>query len=262
MSRLKVDWSVFKGFVDERDLPVQYLSEYNFYHLFAADDGFQLECKLGKIAGSEDVLDFETNYMPTANGKIQETDYDGAPLTRPKVTVSGWHYSPRAINWTTGQMNSMHNTKCSGEGWGDAGLKFFDSNGDELVQGQSESDADYQLRLDSNCTRTVMWFLPLDAPYDIVGSMFSMKNAPTEDTYAFLTVAPDIPENLGGMVPFFSGGLNLAHLADRQVIYLNGRGAKTVYPDPVYHSNEMWLIIHHPAGQKTNCQIIYEFYKE
>lgn len=261
MSILKVDWSTFKTFVDDRNLPIQYLSEYAYYHLFAVDGTLQFECKLAK-ASTADVADFEANYMPSANGKVQDTDADGAPLNRPKVTVSGWHYSPRAINWETATHNSINNTNCQGNDLGDAGVRFFDNSDTELVQGQSESDEDFQTRLDANCVKTVLWFLKLDAPYDIVGAIFSIKSAPASSAYAFLTVAPNIPAELGGMVPFFDGGLDLSMMLDKEPVYLNGRGAKTMLPDPDYHSNEMWLVVNHPTGQKTRCQVIYELYRE
>lgn len=257
----RVTWPQFKSFVDDRNLSIQYTDETSHYHLRAIDGNFGIDCHIFQ-SESSNYSDFEDNYKADANTKIVETDYDGAPLTRPKVTVKGWHYSPRSINWTTSKLGSINNTNCRKEDIGDAGIRFFDDTDTELVKGQSESDADFQARLDTDCVKTVMWFLKLDAPYDIVGAIFNVKAAPTDDAYAFLTVAPDIPSELGGMVPFFEGGLNLSMMLDKEPVYLNGRGAFTMNPDPDYHSNEMWLIVNHPAGQKTQCQVIYEMYKE
>ena len=259
---ISVSWSVLKAFADDRELAIQYIDEGNHYLIRSNDDGYGMECKIFKAEEAADAADFETNYMPTANAKIIDRDIDGSPFSRVKVTKLGWHYSPRSINWSTCTHNSLKNTDCQGNDLGDAGVRFFDDTDTELVQGNGESDVDFQARLDSDCVKTVMWYLNLTQPYDIIGAVFSVQSAPTNDTYAFLTVAPDIPAELGGMVPFCDGGVNLAMMLDKQPVYLNGRGTTTLYPDPDYHSNEQWLVINHPVGQKTKCQIIYELYKE
>jgi len=197
-------------------------------------------------------------------------DTDGSPIQRNKYTKTGWHYEPRSLDFTTGVYKSLYNRKhdgntiADGTDYGDATLKFYTSAGDELTfqetGHESETEEQFQTRLDSDCVKTIMAWQPTH-DMDIIGGILMIKDAPTADTYMWTIVAPDIPENLGGSVPHVAGGWNLAYFNSKDKIQVNGRGSKTVVYDPVYNSNKFGTIIKHAAGTNVGVQMVYEFFK-
>lgn len=60
---MKVEWEVFKDFVDQRSLSIQWLDLENQYWLKAFDGNFSLECFLDKPLAEN----FETNYKSLGN---------------------------------------------------------------------------------------------------------------------------------------------------------------------------------------------------
>lgn len=65
---MEVTWSVFKGFVDDRRLSIQWVDINDTYYMKAFDHPFELECKLYKNGPDQaDKDDFELNYKDLGN---------------------------------------------------------------------------------------------------------------------------------------------------------------------------------------------------
>lgn len=201
--------------------------------------------------------------------QIPVRDSDGSAIIRPKTTKTGWHYEPRIIDFTTGKYNTLYNRKHDGNGiddgtdFNDATLKFYDGSGAELSYQQtgyeSETEAAFQARLDAGCIRTeVDWNPTYD--YDIIGGIMVVKNIPTR-AYMWAVVAPDIPENLGGQVPFIAGGWALHMFTEGGVRHVDGRGAKSITYDPVYGTSKIRIIIKHGLADFISVECTYEHFK-
>lgn len=218
-----------------------------------------------------------TDYSDVSEGMIyfmdtdpSPRDSDGSIIQRGKFTKSGWHYEPRSIDFFTAKHNSLYNRKHDGNGiadgtdYGDCVIKFFDGSGGELSFQQtgfeSETDAQFQSRLDTDCVKTCVDWQPT-YDMDIIGGIMMVQNSPTTAAYMWTIVAPDIPENMGGSVPHVAGGWNLSFFNSRDKIMINGRGSKTVAYDPVFNSNKFRTIVKHAVGEQIGIQIVYEHFK-
>lgn len=60
-----VSWSIFKDFVNERSLSIQWIDLNDTYWCKAIDGNFNLECSVFK--NTSDATDFETNYKDSGN---------------------------------------------------------------------------------------------------------------------------------------------------------------------------------------------------
>lgn len=275
MIQKNVGWDRFKAFVDDRNLSVQLDndSEDTVYELYAIDGTFQfhtvLERKQTASEGS-DQEDFEDNYLSSANRILDPLDYDGSSKTTVKICKTGWHYEPRDLDFCTSVYNSLYNKKHDGGGiddgtdYGDAGLKFYKSDDSELYlqqQGyESESEAQFQTRLDADCVKTILDWQPT---YDmqLIAGQLMISNPPTNRAYLWVILAPDLTEAQGGSVPFAAGGWNLKFLRDKSLFYSDGKAAKFISYDPVYNTNKIRLIGKHDSGQRIDLQMIYEHFK-
>jgi len=208
-----------------------------------------------------DKADFTTNFLAGANRTIETRDSDSSTIVKTKTTKGGWHYEPRFIEFWSSTHNSLHNKKADAfTDYTDGVLKFFKANGDQLVKGAEELDADFQIRLDTDCVKTVMDWQPT-YDMDIRAGRFLMGVKPTTPAYAYAMVAPDIPAAYGGSVPHVTGGAPLHMLADYSVIVFEGITVKNVLYDPIYNSNKFRIIITHTAGVKINMAVAFEHYK-
>lgn len=63
---LQISWAIFKSFIDNRSLAVQYIDDGTTYHIWACDSFMTLYTRIIKDS-SADQTSFETNYKPTAN---------------------------------------------------------------------------------------------------------------------------------------------------------------------------------------------------
>jgi len=194
-------------------------------------------------------------------------DPDGRILTRQATTRDGWAYSPRSLDFYTSKYKSLYNRKHNGAGiddgtdMGDALMKFYDTNGTELVKAENESDADFQTRLDSSCIKTFVDFEPT-FDIDIYGCKLMFESAPIDRAYLWAIVAPDVPEAYGGSKAFMGGGMNLKMMLPKEIGYTDGKSSKLIRYDPVYHSGKIRLILKHSLGEKLGIQMIYEFYQQ
>lgn len=243
---------------------------------YAEDDALLVDIASGAVFiskdGATDIsgISAQIDYLKgtaiaVSNFPSTLVDSDGAQITKPKTTNTGWHYEPRSIDYETGKYNSQYNRKHNGDGmydgtdYGDAWLTFLDAAGDVIVKGEGELDAAFQARLDTNCVTT---FLDWHANYsfDIIGGMLQTI-APEVTAYMWAIIAPDIPEAYGGSVPFLAGGFNLKFFDGKIVEKFDGRGVKRITPDFVYNSSKFRIIIKHPAGLRIPVQVYFEHFK-
>lgn len=217
-------------------------------------------------SGNSDITDLNEAINFLKGYDLTPKDSSGSPITRPKVTETGWHHEPRILDFYTSKYNSLYNRKpdaftvagCTD--LGDAYLKFYDASGTQLIRGGEESAEDFQTRLDANCTVTIMDWQPT---YDmeIVGALLFVMDVPAQDAYVWSIVAPDLPAQYGGSVPFAQGGWNLKFFTEKSVLHIDGRGAKRINYDPVYNTNKFRVLAAHPAGLKIGLQVSYNHFK-
>lgn len=264
---MKVSWEVIKSFSDSRGIPLQWVDLGSYYLITCADGPQHIQHKMSKNnVNQSDVDEFLSSYAPSGNNKLSQIDSDGATIARTKTTESGWHYEPRSIDFEIGGHNTLYNRKHEGSliddgtDYGDAYLRFYDAIGDQIIQGELEADEDYQIRLDQNCYLTVMDWQPT-YDMDIIGGSIQVRKNILNNSYVWCIIAPDIPEQFGGSVPYFSGGLNLSFFSPGSSKQFDGRGIKRFVYDPVYNSNKFRFVIKHEAGEDCAIQIILDQFK-
>lgn len=266
---MKVEWLDFKNFLDIKLVSPQYIELSDRFIIHAFDGPFELECELIKnVSDTSDLDDWNTNYKSNGNRTIDDPrDSDGSRITRTKTTQTGWHYEPRALDFFTAKLKSLYNRKDDGNDiddgtdYGDAITKYYNNSGAQLIQGEAETDAAFQIRLDGFCVKTVVdWQSTYN--FDIIGGKLHIKNTPLSRAYIWCTIAPDIPAYLGGSVPYFAGGFNLSFFYDGQTHDFNGRGTKSFAYDPVYNSNKIRFIVKHAVGEQIGIQIILDQFKQ
>lgn len=70
MNSISLVWSVFKAFVGTHGASIQYVEEYDKYHLYAFNFPLVTSCIVMKDGGA-DAIDFETNYKTPGNATIR-----------------------------------------------------------------------------------------------------------------------------------------------------------------------------------------------
>lgn len=263
---IEVSWPSLKSFLQSRSIAAQWIDLGDNYHVVGVDGPFLLSCLLARNE-SEETIDFETNFKDLGNTKVSLTDSDNAQIIKSKTTRAGWHFEPRSIDFTAGVAGSLYNRKHdgntidSGTDYGDAALFFYDASGVAITQ-NGETLAEWQTRLDAQCVRTQIDWQPT-YEMDIIGANVSILNAPegTDRAYLWVIIAPEIPAEYGGQVPFLSGGWNARHFKSTPTTYLDGRGVYSMAYDPVYNSNKLRVIVKHQLNCRMELQFVAEHFK-
>jgi catechol 2,3-dioxygenase-like lactoylglutathione lyase family enzyme len=194
-------------------------------------------------------------------------DAEGKPFVNLSMTKLDWYYSPHALDFYTAKYGSLYNRRHDGIGIddgtdeGDAYLEFYDTAGQLIVKGETETAEDYQIRLTANCIKTVMVWEKIES-FDVVGAYLYIANAPAARAYLWVVAAPDIPYQYGGSKPFMGRGMNLQMMREKTNHYFDAKTSKTVNFDPVYHSGKVNAIVKHAAGEQIGIQLIYILYEE
>lgn len=89
----KIDWSEFKVHIDNKSLKIQFFESSTDYDLYAFDGIFGMQCLLVKDGGSG-LLDFESNYKPSANSNIDLYKFNGDSLKTTSVDSINATISP------------------------------------------------------------------------------------------------------------------------------------------------------------------------
>lgn len=193
---------------------------------------------------------------------------EGKPMFVRSMTNTDWHYSPHALDFYTGVYNSLYNrtedggTIEAGTDCGDAVMKFFDADDDEIVHGgYEETDEEYQERLTAGCTKTVIDFEKTNS-FDVIGCTLYIEATPAQPAYMWVTVAPDIPREYGGSVPLMGRGMNLKMMGRPMYPHLFfAESCKTIAYDPDYHSGKIRIAVKHQIGQVIGIQTIFIMYE-
>lgn len=202
--------------------------------------------------GTNDITDVNKaiNYL---KGKPGPTDTDGAPLARTKITQSGWHYQVHTVSWDSSKLDSVYNKDYLGNDLGFATIKYYDNTDTELV-------SPTQATLDTDCVRTDLLFEPTH-DMEVIGGKLKQRTAPAEDVRMWIIAVPDVPKVMGGSVDFTQGGLNLYDLGDNATYDIDGKTAKMMSYDALYHTNKFQVILRHGAGFQCRVSMHFKLFK-
>jgi predicted secreted protein len=180
-------------------------------------------------------------------------DSDGSPLSRNKVTQTGWNYQMHGFEFKSAQLDSFYSKKSDASDFGFGVLKCFkDSNG-SLVECTDQADAD------TNAIVTQVEWEPTH-DYEIVGGMLKQLSSPAQDLRVWVIGVPDVPEAYGGFKPFVVS-VNLKFMGSEEGVKVDGRAPKKMLYDAVNHTNKLRLYFRHPAGFKHDMHMIVELFK-
>ena len=135
---------------------------------------------------------------------IPNRDQDGNIKTKSEMALDGMLFHPRVFDFTTSKYKSLCNKNSELTDLGDIDILFFDASLDQLIRGESESESDYQDRLDLNCKFTWAYFTPT-VRYAIKAGSISYVGTPGDEFDCCFEIAPHIPKAMGGSVPFMDG---------------------------------------------------------
>lgn len=213
--------------------------------------------------------DYDLNYelgKQHLEGSTPE-DENGRPQFRKVVTKPAWYFSPHAIDFITSKSKSIYNRKHDGANIddgtdaGDAVIKFYDSDGDELVKGENETDEEFDARLLTDNVKTIVEF-EKEESYDIVGAELYFQNAPQNRAYVWCIFAPDIPYEYGGSKPFMGRGMALHMMQPKVPHHFDAVSTSTINYDPVNHSGKIGIIVKHDTGEQIGIQCVFVMYEE
>lgn len=194
-------------------------------------------------------------------------DTEGKPIFVRSMTTTTWHYSPHALDYYTSTYGSLYNrledggTIADGTDCGDAVMRFFGANDEELLKDAYEGPEEFQARLTAGCTKTIIDF-EKTTPYDIIGCQLYIESTPTEVAYMWVTVAPDLPREWGGSVPLMGRGMNLKMMGRPMYPHLFfAESVARVNYDPVYHSGKVRITVKHQVGQVIGIQNLFILYE-
>lgn len=266
---LKLQWADFKAYaITAAALPLRGFEDPTSYYVYAVDGGFTVWTQLDKSpSDTTERDDYVNNYKPSVNTRIGQLDSNGAPFLRQKSTKPGWHYCPNFLEFTTAKYDTVANANAlhhkqsdNSTDIGESSLKFYNSGGTELKRSDYISDALFITALATTCVKSVLdWQSTYD--FDPRAAAFIMGTKPAAPAYLYVTVAPDIPVNLGGSVPFNTGGVPLHLLNDNSVTGWEAMTVKSVVADPVYKSNKFRLLMYHAAGAQINGCLAIQLYR-
>lgn len=242
----KAEWQIMKSFIDSRLALVNYLDLGSLYWVKATDYSFSLECEIDKNpSDTTDLNDFEENYMPIANARIN--DGDGDQLVRLKIAPRNWNYQALQFEASLGKYDSFYCKKQDGStdvpGFT---YKIYDGSDNEITSSLFEA----------NSVKTVITYEPT---YDfcLVAGRVDQISIVASDCRLWVVAAPDIPEGLGGSKVFVNG-INLRFFDS---ILTEGRSPKRLNYSATYHTNKLQFIFRHGTTFSQKVSVILDMYK-
>jgi hypothetical protein len=240
-----------KAFLNARSLSAQYIEETSSYLIKAADGYFALETSILKDGSeADDQSDFETNYKPLGNKKLDTKDSDGTILQRAKVTTTGWHYQLQGLEFETSNLSSIYSKKADGTDFGFSTIKCYDVNNNELVT---------QETCDSSAIKTIIDWEP-SYDYEIIGGLFKQATLPATNVRLWVVGVPDVPEQNGGS-KLFVANINLKFVGLEDGIKVDGRAPKYMAYNATYHTSKLRMVLKHEAGIKHPLNVVFELFK-
>lgn len=229
-------------------IPDNLLSEY------ASNDTLLLDITSGDVAissnGTSDISGISSQIDFLKSFDLTPKDSDGSPLSRIKITTTGWHYQLHGAEFQTSQLNSVYSKKQDSTDFGFVTIKCYDIDGNELTT---------QENCDSSAVKTVIDWEPT-YDYEIVGGFFKQKELPSVDVRLWVMGVPDVPAQYGGS-KLFAANINLKYVGLEEGIKVDGRAPKYMTYNATYHSNKLRLILKHDAGYKHDMHIVFEIFK-
>ena len=245
-------WVDFKAIVSNKNLHLQYdePSQKDYYNIFSMDGFILYKCILEK--GSSDASDFETNFKvisDTIAGESIMRDSEGATLTKPKFTKTGWMFRMDGFTLNTSNYDSPYVYE-KADGSTISGVitaKFFNAARTELVS-QSSTDTDCKFS-------EFDWEVTHD--YEIIGGACG-SNSLTNDIKSSVVAVPDIPLGSGGSIEFVRG----VELKKNNAgwVRMDARTPKKTVSDSVDHTNKLRFIFQHAVGVKESINCIMEIF--
>lgn len=184
---------------------------------------------------------------------IMPTDTDGVPLSRTKITKTGWHFQAQTVEFVTSKLDSLYNHDMAGTDLGYATIKYYDDNDDEIT-------SPTQQNLDDDCVKTVIDWEPTH-DIEIIGGTLYQSTVPTHDVRVWIIAVPDVSAMYGGSIPFAEGGLNLKHMGTGAIMDLDGKTPKLMKYDATYHTNKFRIVAKHTAGDQCPLMIVFKIFE-
>lgn len=266
---IRVSWQALKQFATDRSLSIQYVDADGNYNLAAFDGAFGLDCVLNKAQNLEEVADFEANFKTAGNQSprmktvlddgngnvVNQLDTDNALIVRIKAAKRGWSYWSVPIEIVTSTLGaSLFAQDSLGVVIPWITARIYDSEGAEITTaGLLNANL-------AQCVKTVVDFEPT-FNYEIIGGSLRINSNPSVDCRLWIVAAPDVPANLGGSKEFASG-INMKFLSADNSWDVDGRVAKAVTYDPIYHSGKLRMIIKHPPGLQVNLMFVAQLFRQ
>jgi hypothetical protein len=197
-----------------------------------------------------DQYEFEKDFKSNSNKLLNPTDNGNSPLTRFKITETGWNYQLHGFAFETCKPNSDDLEDHEGNSLDYVTVKCYKENGEEC-----ENDQDAAV----NCTKTIMDWMP-NFDYEILGGILRQQNLPTEDVKVWVIGVPDIPQQFGGSKMFVVNA-NLKFIGLEEGICVDGRAPKHLQYSP-HNTNKIRVIIKHPTGYFHKIHMTFEIFKE
>lgn len=241
-------WTQFKDIALYKE-KVRYNDRDTFYYMRYTDDGGIFETTVKKDDGA-DQTDFETNYKPYANKKIErQRDTDGRAINKIAAARPGWTYLLLPIEVTTAKLGSLDSKLVDGTNRPGITLKFYNASNEEVTDAQYEN----------TIVKTILDFEPA-FDYEIVGGYIQQLTRPTTDVHLWVIGVPDISEAYGGSKEMV-GGIDLRFVDPADKVQTDGRASKYMTYSAAYHTNKLRLVLKHNAGLQHDIMICFEIFR-
>jgi hypothetical protein len=187
-------------------------------------------------------------------------DEEGNPIYRNIIAEANMLFQPRCIDFSTATYKSICNKSSDLVDIGDAELLFFDEEKNQILKGETETDEEYQARLNLECEHTYMYFTP-SYKYAIKSGEIRYRGTLGEESDVWIEVAPHIPKEYGGSVPFINGGLPLDFYEEKKSILIDGGTCTVIDVDTTYYTHRLGVKIEHGIGIKIGFLAIFNIYR-
>lgn len=202
-----------------------------------------------------DKTDFETNYKPSGNQSLYQSDTDGAQIVRQKAAKKGWTFWAVPVEITTSTLGgSMYCKDVAGIDIPGLSCKIYNGSDQEIT---TAGLANINLL---TCVKTIIDFEPT-FDYEIIGGALRINSNPAQDVRLWIIGAPDIPAQYGGSKEFASG-VNLKFVSSDGEFSVDGRVTKFIKYSASTHSGKLRILLKHPAGSQVNMQFVIQLYRQ
>jgi hypothetical protein len=187
-----------------------------------------------------------------ANVKLVEDitvpkDSDGSPLSRLKITKSGWTY--QSINFEIQTSTNSGGVYCKDEN-GDS-LNYFTYVMKDVNGSTTTTNAD-----------AVKTIVDMELPYDfeLIKGSIRQKERPTTDIYYHCIIVPDISYASGGSRVLIRC-VDLGFISPDERIEADGKSPKLLSYNATYHTNKIRFVFNHNAGVQHKILQTLEYYR-